>query len=60
MNTHYLTTFATSEIRASIREKISKFISDLKLFIEKKTLVSADELIWFYIIIQDIIIMSDF
>ena len=35
------------EIRASIREKISKFISDLKLFIEKKTLVSADELIWF-------------
>lgn len=35
------------EIRASTREKISKFISDLKLFIEKKTLVSADELIWF-------------
>lgn len=35
------------EIRISLKEKISKFISDLKLFIEKKSLVSADELIWF-------------
>ena len=35
------------EIRVSLKEKISKFISDLKLFIEKKSLVSADELIWF-------------
>ena len=35
------------EIRVNPKEKISKFISDLKLFIEKKSLVSADELIWF-------------
>lgn len=35
------------EIRVSLKEKISKFISDLKLFIQKKSLVSADELIWF-------------
>ena len=35
------------EIRISLKEKISKFISDLKLFIQKKSLVSADELIWF-------------
>ncbi len=35
------------EIRISLKEKISKFIYDLKLFIEKKSLVSADELIWF-------------
>lgn len=35
------------EIRVNLREKIAKFISDLKLFIEKKSLVSADELIWF-------------
>ena len=35
------------EIRVSLKEKIAKFISDLKLFIEKKSLVSADELIWF-------------
>ncbi|MEB3025298.1 MULTISPECIES: helicase-exonuclease AddAB subunit AddA [unclassified Parvimonas] len=35
------------EIRVSLKEKITKFISDLKLFIEKKSLVSADELIWF-------------
>ena len=35
------------EIRVSLKEKILKFISDLKLFIEKKSLVSADELIWF-------------
>lgn len=35
------------EIRVNLKEKISKFISDLKLFIEKKSLVSADELIWF-------------
>ena len=35
------------EIRVSLKEKIAKFISDLKLFIQKKSLVSADELIWF-------------
>lgn len=35
------------EIRISLKEKIAKFISDLKLFIQKKSLVSADELIWF-------------
>lgn len=35
------------EIRVNLKEKISKFISDLKLFIQKKSLVSADELIWF-------------
>lgn len=35
------------EIRISLKEKIVKFISDLKLFIQKKSLVSADELIWF-------------
>lgn len=35
------------EIRVNLKEKIAKFISDLKLFIEKKSLVSADELIWF-------------
>lgn len=35
------------EIRVSLKEKIAKFISDLKLFIEKKSLFSADELIWF-------------
>lgn len=34
------------EIRVSLKEKIAKFISDLKLFIQKKSLVSADELIW--------------
>ena len=35
------------EIRVNLKEKIAKFISDLKLFIQKKSLVSADELIWF-------------
>ncbi|WP_455931805.1 helicase-exonuclease AddAB subunit AddA [Parvimonas micra] len=35
------------EIRVNLKEKIAKFISDLKMFIEKKSLVSADELIWF-------------
>lgn len=35
------------EIRVSLKEKIAKFISDLKLFIQKKSLVSANELIWF-------------
>ena len=35
------------EIRVSLKEKIAKFISNLKLFIQKKSLVSADELIWF-------------
>lgn len=35
------------EIRVNLKEKIAKFISDLKLFIEKKSLVSAGELIWF-------------
>ena len=35
------------EIRVNLKEKIAKFIFDLKLFIQKKSLVSADELIWF-------------
>ena len=35
------------EIRVNLKKKIAKFISDLKLFIQKKSLVSADELIWF-------------
>ncbi|WP_459541467.1 helicase-exonuclease AddAB subunit AddA [Parvimonas micra] len=35
------------EIRVNLKEKIAKFISDLRLFIQKKSLVSADELIWF-------------
>lgn len=34
-------------IRENLKEKISKFISDLKLFSKKKNLISTDELIWF-------------